>query len=190
MRFGDQLTLSCLPQRFLEDERGTTGLSSEATVLAVLTALQRRYRDALLAIGFRSDTLDAAALLGIPSLCFDDSTAAEWPDCYADGRYLIDARCDADVYERRLLLTREINTFIRINVRAELARRDRDQPLPLDSAALADLMTALRVWLPRGLGAQRNWSQRASLCRSGSLRPWFDSVRAECCVDGRRLAAA
>jgi hypothetical protein len=190
-RFGDELTLSWMPYRFLDDgRRDMRALPSDAAVLASLVALQRRYRDGLVAIGFRGDTLDAAALLGIPSLYFDETTDAHWPHCYADGRYLIDARRDGDVYERHLHLTRAINTFVRINMRSGPGQRDRHQLLRLDASALADLMTALRVWLPRGIGAQRNWSQRASLSRFGLLRPWFESVREQCCSDARHIVGA
>jgi hypothetical protein len=179
--FGDELRLRWLPGLGLEgDPPATRTIGGEAASLATFAALQRRYRDDLVAIGFASATLDAVALIGIPSFYFDETTADQWLDCYRDGRYLIDARCDVAVDERRLGLTRAINTFIRINVRSAW----------LDEAALADLMSALHVWMLRGLtGCQRNWSHRVRLSRSGLAALPFARVRAQCLSEARQVMA-
>jgi hypothetical protein len=156
------------------------GYKDEAAAqsMPLLALLQRRYRDALLALGVASPLLDAAALVGIPSFQLQARGGGAWrPGDGDDGRYLIDAR------HQLAGPGRDIDTCIGINARAAAA-----ETLALDDATLADLMTALRVWLPRGLaGGQRNWSRRTLLSRSGLALVRFNAVRAQCCDDARHL---
>jgi hypothetical protein len=168
------MTVSVLPGRFLERARP----GEVPGVLSHFAALYERYRDRLFAVGFRSITIDAAALLGIPSFYFCETPAAQATGDPGDGRYLIDARCDQGTHDRRL--SQDINTLVRIDTRSGRAH--------VDERALADLMTAIRVWTPRSLsGARRTWSERTRLCRSGLLRLQFDSVRAQCLADARYI---
>jgi hypothetical protein len=183
-RFEGQLAVSALYDHFSEGARPYQA----RFILTRLVALQRRYRDGLIAVGFRSTTLEGAALLGIPSFSFDDTTATHFASCYQDGLYLVDARYDAELHERGLTLARDINTFIRINIRAGAGQRNLDGGLVLDEQALADLMTAIRTWTPRVIsGARRNWAVRAHLCRSGLARLHFAAVREQCRADARRI---
>jgi hypothetical protein len=167
-----RLTVSALPGRFLERARP----GEVPGILAGFAALYERYRDGLLAVGFRSITADGAALLGIPAFHFGDTAATHGAGGHRDGRYFIDARVDEGSHERRPSLCHDVNTSVRLDAGCH--------PAQLDEVALADLMTAIRVWTPRALsGARRTWSERTRLCRAGLLRLHFDAVRAQCLAD-------
>ena len=112
--FAGELALVALPGAFFGDasfdrEWRLPGEPSalppaESEILTILVTLQQRYRDALFASGFRSSTLDGAALLGIPSFSFVETRAACWQASCGDGRYLVEARPEPRVGARGLQL--------------------------------------------------------------------------------------
>lgn len=92
----------------------------EVKMLALFLALQKRYKDMICAIGFRSGTLDGAGFVGIPIFYLDDTaTKGSW-DTFADLSYLWDGSSKgATIQERMALASQTMNTFVRINIQAE-----------------------------------------------------------------------
>jgi hypothetical protein len=134
----------------------------------------------------RAPALEGAALLGIPTFMIDDTPPLYVVPRPRDGHYLVDTRGEHGVDARMMSLTRAINTFIRVDARA-LPRDLNGQPL-LDTHTLADLMTAVRVWTGREIGAgRRYWTERVRLCRSGLARLTLAAVRTQCCEDARLI---
>lgn len=89
----------------------------EAKVLAIFVALQKRYRNKICAIGFRSGTLDGAGFVGIPIFFLDDvSSSGKW-SVYKDLRYIWDGNSTGAKNDERMAYAGQMmNTFVRVNI--------------------------------------------------------------------------